>query len=274
MTTITPRQNVQNAAPAADDPLEIAGLTFTSRLIMGTGHAHSPQTLERALVASGTQISTVAIRRFRPGTDQGTSMFDILNRNYLRILPNTAGCHTAREAVLTAQLAREALETDWVKLEIVASDETLLPDVVETLDAAGQLIGDGFTVLVYTNDDPVIAQRLEGLGVAAVMPYGSAIGTGQGILNPHNIEAIVAGAHVPVVVDAGLGTASDASTALELGCDAVLVASAINRAEHPEAMARAFDYAVRAGRLAYLGGRIPTRSQAVASSPTIGKPEL
>jgi thiazole synthase len=274
MTTVTTARNETSGTVPEADPLVIAGTEFTSRLIMGTGHASSMDALERALVASGTELSTVAIRRFKPGTDQGASMFEVLRRNHLRVLPNTAGCHTAREAVLTAQLAREALETDWVKLEIVADDESLLPDVVELLDGARQLIDDGFTVLAYTNDDPVIAKRLEDLGVAAVMPYGSAIGTGQGILNPHNIAAIAAAASVPVVVDAGIGTASDAAQAMEIGCDAVLLASAVTRSEHPEAMATAFRHAVQAGRLARLGGRIPVRATAVASSPVTGRAQL
>jgi thiazole synthase len=185
-------------------------------------------------------------------------------------LPNTAGCRTAHEAVLTAQLAREALETDWVKLEVVADERTLLPDPIELLDAAEQLVAQGFTVLPYTNDDPVLARRLQQVGCVAVMPLGSPIGTGLGIHNPHNIELIVSEAEVPVILDAGIGTASDAALAMELGCDAVLLASAVTRAQQPAMMAAAMASAVQAGRLARRAGRIPRRHHAQASSPTEG----
>jgi thiazole synthase len=188
----------------------------------------------------------------------------------VRILPNTAGCRTAYEAVRTAMLAREALDTDWIKLEVVADEHTLLPDPVELLDAAEQLVAAGFTVLPYTNDDPVLARRLQQAGCAAVMPLGSPIGSGLGIANPHNIELIVAEAQVPVVLDAGIGTASDAALAMELGCDAVLLASAVTRAQQPARMAAAMAAAVTAGRLARLAGRIPQRHHAQASSPTEG----
>jgi thiazole synthase len=197
-------------------------------------------------------------------------VLDVLTGRGVRVLPNTAGCRTAREALLTAQLGREALETDWVKLEVVADDETLLPDPAELLDATERLVGDGFTVLVYTNDDPILARRLQQLGCAAVMPLGAPIGSGLGILNPHNIELIVAEATVPVVLDAGIGTASDAALALELGCDAVLLASAVTRAQDPAMMAAAMAAAVTAGRLAHRSGRIPRRVHARASSPTRG----
>jgi thiazole synthase len=213
-------------------------------------------------------MSTVAMRRVDPGTSG--SVLDVLLRRGVRVLPNTAGCRTAREALLTAQLGREALETDWVKLEVVADDETLLPDPAELLDATEKLVADGFTVLVYTNDDPILARRLQQLGCAAVMPLGAPIGTGLGILNPHNIELIVAEATVPVVLDAGVGTASDAALAMELGCDAVLLASAVTRAQDPAMMAAAMAAAVTAGRLAYRAGRIPRRVHARASSPTRG----
>ena len=188
----------------------------------------------------------------------------------MRVLPNTAGCRTAREAVRTAQLAREALETDWVKLEVVADERTLLPDPVELLDAAQTLVAQGFQVLPYTNDDPVLARRLQQAGCVAVMPLGSPIGTGLGIGNPHNIELIVSEASVPVILDAGIGTASDAALAMELGCDGVLLASAVTRAQDPVAMAEAMAAAVRAGRLARHAGRIPKRFHARASSPTEG----
>ncbi|MDF3285400.1 thiazole synthase [Gordonia sp. N1V] len=247
------------------DVLRIADREFTSRLIMGTGGASTLDVLSRALVASGTELTTVAMRRVDAGSTTG--VLDVLRRLGIAPLPNTAGSRTAAEAVLTAQLAREALETSWVKLEVVADDRTLLPDPVELLDGAAQLVDDGFTVLAYTNDDPVLAARLEDLGVAAVMPLGSPIGTGLGIRNPHNIEMIVSAAGVPVVLDAGIGTASDAALAMELGCDAVLLASAVTRADDPERMAAAMRHAVTAGRLAATAGRIPRRRWALASSP-------
>ncbi len=232
---------------------------------MGTGGATNLAVLERALVASGTELTTVAMRRV--SADTGTGVLDLLRRLGITILPNTAGCHTTAEAVLTARLAREAVQTDLVKLEVIADDKTLLPDPIETLDAAQALVDDGFTVLAYTNDDPVLALRLQDAGVAAVMPLGSPIGTGLGIRNPHNIELIVARASVPVVLDAGIGTASDAALAMELGCDAVLLATAVTRAENPEEMATAMRHAVIAGRLARNAGRIPKRFWALASSP-------
>ncbi len=255
-----------------DDPLVIAGTTLHSRLLLGTGGAPSLDAMEAALVASGTELATVAMRRVDPGS-RG-SVLDVLARLGIRVLPNTAGCFTARDAVLTAQLAREALQTDWVKLEVIADDRTLLPDAVELLDAAERLVDDGFTVLPYTNDDPVLSRRLEALGCAAVMPLGSPIGSGLGIRNPHNLAMIVEAAGVPVVLDAGVGTASDAALAMELGCDAVLLASAVTRAESPARMAAAMAHAVEAGRLARSAGRIPRRLHAQASSPLTGRAEL
>jgi thiazole synthase len=248
-----------------DDPLIIAGREYASRLIMGTGGAGNLAVLERALVASGTELTTVAIRRVDGAG--GSGVLDVLRRRGIDPLPNTAGCHTAAEAVLTAQLAREALGTDWIKLEVVADDRTLLPDPIELLDAANTLVRKGLTVLAYTNDDPVLALRLEEAGCAAVMPLGSPIGTGLGIRNPHNIELIVARAGVPVVLDAGIGTASDAALAMELGCAAVLLATSVTRANDPERMAAAMRNAVVAGRLARAAGRIPQRFWAQASSP-------
>ena len=248
-----------------DDPLVIAGREYSSRLITGTGGATNLAVLERALVASGTELTTVSIRRV--DADGGTGVLDLLRRLGIDPLPNTAGCRTAAEAVLTARLAREALGTDWVKLEVVADDRTLLPDPVELLDAASTLVADGFTVLPYTNDDPVLALRLEEAGCAAVMPLGSPIGTGLGIRNPHNIELIVARAGVPVVLDAGIGTASDAALAMELGCAAVLLATSVTRAKDPEKMAAAMRHAVNGGRLARAAGRVPQRFWAEASSP-------
>lgn len=247
------------------DPLVIAGREFGSRLVMGTGGATNLAVLERALIASGTELTTVAMRRMDVGG--GTGVLDLLRRLNIETLPNTAGCRNAAEAVLTARLAREALATDRVKLEVVADDRTLLPDPVELLDAAEQLVDDGFTVLPYTSDDPVVACRLEDLGCAAVMPLGSPIGTGLGIRNPHNIELIVARAGVPVILDAGIGTASDACLAMELGCAAVLLATSVTRAADPALMAAAMRDGVRAGRAARLAGRVPQRFWAQASSP-------
>jgi thiazole synthase len=250
------------------DPFVIAGTELPSRLILGTGGTPSMAVLDEALVVSGTALCTVAMRRVQP--DTGGSIIEVIDRRGVRVLPNTAGCRTAREAVRTAQLAREALETDWVKLEVIADERTLLPDPVELLDAAQELVGLGFTVLPYTNDDPVLARRLQQAGCAAVMPLGSPIGTGLGIANPHNVELIVSEAVVPVILDAGIGTASDAALAMELGCDGVLLASAVTRAQDPARMATAMAAAVTAGWLARAAGRIPRRHHAHASSPTEG----
>jgi thiazole synthase len=255
-----------------DDPLIIAGEPFSSRLILGTGGAPSLDALEQSLVASGTELTTVAMRRIDPSS-RGT-VLDVLQRHGIRVLPNTAGCATAGEALLTARLGREALGTSWVKLEVTADERTLLPDPLETLDAAEQLVDDGFVVLPYTSDDPVLARRLEQVGCAAVMPLGSPIGSGLGIRNPHNISLIVEQASVPVVLDAGIGTASDTALAMELGCDAVLLASAVTRAQSPALMAAAMRHAVEAGRLARRAGRIPRRLYAHASSPTEGRADL
>ena len=249
------------------EPLVIADRAFESRLIMGTGGAPNLAVLADALVSSGTELTTVAMRRVSP--ESGTGLLDLLRRLNIQVLPNTAGCHSAAEALLTAQLAREAVGTDLVKLEVVADDRTLLPDPVELLDAAAAMVADGFAVLAYTNDDPVLARKLEDVGVAAVMPLGSPIGTGLGISNPHNIEMIVSRAGVPVVLDAGIGTASDAALAMELGCDAVLLATAVTRAADPVAMAAAMRHAVVAGHLAAGAGRIPKRFWAQASSPAV-----
>nr|MBW4096274.1 thiazole synthase [Acidobacteriota bacterium] len=213
-------------------------------------------------------------RRYAAGPAGSGTLFDLLDERHIRVLPNTAGCFTARDAVMTAELAREALETDWVKLEVVADELTLLPDALELLEATEQLVAKGFKVFAYTNDDPVLALRLENLGAAAVMPLGAPIGTGLGILNPHNIELIVARASIPVVLDAGIGTASDAALAMELGCDAVLLATAVTRAQDPVTMATAFKHAVVAGRLAAQAGRIPKREHALASSTMDGRPDL
>jgi thiazole synthase len=250
----------------------LGGREWGSRLIVGTGGFRSHGDLERALVVSGTEIVTVALRRVDPASE-GT-LLDVIERHGLFVLPNTAGCYTARDAVRTAQLAREAFDTDWVKLEVIGDDRTLLPDPAELLDAAEQLVDDGFTVLPYTSDDPILARRLEAIGCAAVMPLGSPIGSGAGIRNPYNIRIIVEAAGVPVILDAGIGTASDAALAMELGCDGVLLASAVSRAAEPGRMAAAMRDAVAAGWAARHAGRIPTRLHAQASSPEEGLAEL
>jgi thiazole synthase len=251
---------------------QLAGRQITSRLITGTGGATSLDVMSKVLKSSGSQVTTVAMRRVGGYALGGGSLLDIIRAAGAEILPNTAGCHTAAEALLTARLAREALGTDWVKLEVVADDSTLLPDPVELLDAARKLVADGFTVLPYTNDDPVLARHLERAGCAAVMPLGAPIGSGLGIGNPHNIAMICEQASVPVILDAGIGTASDAALAMELGCDGVLIASAITRAADPEVMATAMRLAVEAGRAAREAGRIERRwHAAVASSPLDGR---
>jgi len=254
------------------DPLVIGGEELPSRLVLGTGGMTSLAALDAALAASGTAMATVAVRRVDP-SGRG-ALLDLLAVRRIRVLPNTAGCFTASEAVLTAKLAREAFETDWVKLEVIGDDRTLLPDPVELLAAAEQLVEDGFVVLPYTTDDPILARRLEQVGCAAVMPLGSPIGSGLGIRNPHNLALIRQTVTVPVVLDAGVGTASDAARAMELGCDAVLVATAVNRAEHPAQMAAAMALAVDAGRRARLAGRIPARFGADPSSPWEGLADL
>jgi thiazole synthase len=243
-----------------------------SRLIVGTGGFRSLEQMEQAIAASGTQIVTVALRRVDP-LAKG-SVLDVVDRLGLFALPNTAGCYTARDAVRTARLAREAFETDWIKLEVIGDDRTLLPDAVELVEAAETLVGEGFTVLPYTNDDPVLARHLEEAGCSAVMPLGSPIGSGAGIRNPYNVAIIVEHASVPVILDAGIGTASDAALAMELGCDGVLLASSVSRAEDPVTMATAMRAAVEAGYAARKAGRIPRRHYAEASTPEEGLPEL
>jgi thiazole synthase len=255
-----------------DDPFVLAGEQLTSRLVLGTGGAPSLDVLERAIVASGTELVTVALRRIDPGA-RG-SLLDVLRRTEVRALPNTAGCFTAREAVLTAHLAREALGTHWVKLEVIADERTLLPDPVELLDAAETLVDDGFAVLAYTNDDPVVARRLEDLGCAAVMPLGSPIGSGMGIRNPYNFAIMREQLSVPMLLDAGVGTASDVAIAMELGCDGVMLATAVTRAHDPVLMAEAMRRAAEAGRLARRAGRIPRRLYAEASSSPEGLADL
>ena len=253
-------------------PFRLGGREWRSRLIAGTGGFRSHEQLERALAASSAELVTVALRRHDPA--QRGSLLEIIERLGMFVLPNTAGCYTARDAVKTARLAREAFETDWIKLEVIGDDRTLFPDGVDLLRAAEELVADGFVVLPYTNDDPILAKRLEAVGCAAVMPLGSPIGSGMGIRNPVNIALIVEGAGVPVVLDAGIGTASDAAYAMELGCDAVLVASAISRSAEPELMASAIRKAVEAGSEARHAGRIPRKLHAVASSAEIGLADL
>jgi thiazole synthase len=256
---------VSTHTEVAPDALVIAGEPLRSRLVIGTGGATSLEALEAAVRASGADVATVALRRIDPRA-RG-SVLEVLERCGCRLLPNTAGCYTARDAVLTARLAREAFGTDWVKLEVIGDDRTLFPDAVELLDAAEQLVDDGFVVWPYTNDDPVLARRLEEIGCAAVMPLGSPIGSGSGIRNPYNLRIIVEQARVPVILDAGVGTASDAAVAMELGCEAVLLASAVTRAREPARMAAAMRLAVEAGWLARRAGRIPRRLYAEASTP-------
>jgi thiazole synthase len=256
----------------SSDLLTIAGSELRSRLLLGTGGFRSLDALAAAIEASGAELVTVALRRIDPGA-RG-SIIDVLDRAGVRLLPNTAGCFTARDAVLTAKLAREAFETDWVKLEVIGDERTLLPDAPALLEAAEELVDEGFTVLPYTNDDPILARRLEDVGCAAVMPLGSPIGSGMGLLNTYNLRLIRERAEVPVILDAGVGTASDAALAMELGYDGVLCASAISRAEDPVTMARAIRLGTEGGRLAYRAGRIPRRLYAQASTPEEGVAEF
>jgi len=250
--------------------MQIAGVTFQSRLILGTGGFTSLDVLSGAIQASGTELVTVALRRVSP--DARGSIIDVLDDQGVRLLPNTAGCFTARDAVTTAKLAREAFDTDWIKLEVIGDDRTLLPDGSQLIEAAEELVADDFVVLPYTNDDPILARRLEEVGCAAIMPLGSPIGSGMGIRNTYNLSIIREQTELPVVLDAGVGTASDAALAMELGCDAVLCASAISRAEDPEASAVAIRKAVEAGIEARRAGRIPRRLYAEASTTFEGMP--
>src|ERR671930_887624 len=258
--------------PVTDTPLELGGRTLRSRLILGTGGFKRLETLAEAIRATRAELVTVALRRI--DAQARGSLTDVPDECGVELLPNTAGCYTARDAVLTAKLAREAFGTDWVKLEVIGDDRTLLPDAPALLEAAEELIDEGFTVLPYTNDDPILARRLEDVGCAAVMPLGSPIGSGMGLLNPYNLAIMRDRVGVPLILDAGVGTASDAALAMEMGCDAVLCASAISRAKDPVAMARAVRAAVEAGRLARAAGRIPRRRYAQASTPETGLPEF
>jgi thiazole synthase len=253
---------------SSHDALTVAGEELPSRLFLGTGGLPSLTLLDPVLDAAGSSVVTVSIRRASSAAAGG--LLSTLIRRGVRLLPNTAGCLSAREAVHTAELAREALGTDWVKLEVIGDTTSLMPDVVGLLEAAETLVGKGFVVLPYTTDDPVLARRLTDVGCAAVMPLGAPIGSGLGVLNPYAIEAVRAAVSIPVVLDAGVGTASDAALAMELGCDAVLVATAITRADDPVGMARALRLGVEAGLAARRAGRIPRRTTPRASSPANG----
>src|SRR6187455_3533486 len=254
----------------SSDPFVIAGRTFASRLIVGTGKYPSFPVMARAHAASGADMVTVAVRRVNLSDRSRESLLDYIDTDRMFILPNTAGCYNADEAIRTARLGREAGLSHWVKLEVIGDERTLFPDNEALIEATRVLVGEGFVVLPYTNDDPVICRKLEEAGASAVMPLGAPIGSGLGIQNPNNIRIIRERARVPVIVDAGVGTASDAAVAMELGADGVLMNTAIAGAQDPVAMAEAMKLAVRAGRLAFLSGRIPRKMYASASSPVEG----
>ena len=252
-----------------DSILQVGQRSFQSRLLVGTGKYRDFEQTRAAIVASGAEIVTVALRRTNIGQDDGQpNLLDYIPADQFTILPNTAGCFTCEDAVRVCKLARELLDGHaLVKLEVLADKKTLFPNVVDTIKAAEELVKDNFEVMVYTNDDPIIAKQLEEIGCVAVMPLAAPIGSGMGIQNPYNIKTIVENANVPILVDAGVGTASDAAIAMELGCDGVLMNTAIAEAQHPIAMASAMNHAIRAGRIAYLAGRMPKRRFASASSP-------
>ena len=256
--------------PKSDDPLKVGPYTFTSRLFVGTGKYETFPLMAEALEASGCQAVTVAVRRVNLGDSSKESLLDYIDRKRYTILPNTAGCFNAEDAVRTARLAREALGLDWVKLEVLADTDTLLPNPVETLKAIEVLVKEGFVVLAYTSDDPVMAKTLENAGATCVMPLGSMIGSGLGLLNPAHLQLIIERAGVPIIVDAGVGTASDTSVAMELGADGVLLNTGVAKARDPVMMARAMRHAVEAGRLAWRAGRIPKRTLGAPSSPATG----
>lgn len=257
----------------SDQPFVVAGRPFNSRLLVGTGKYQDFDETAAAIDASGAEIVTFAVRRTNLGQDASApNLLDVISPQRYTLLPNTAGCYTAKDAVRTCKLARELLDGhNLVKLEVLGDDTTLYPNVVETLKAAEALLADGFDVMVYTSDDPIVAKELERLGCCAIMPLGSLIGSGHGLQNPHNTRLIVEQAEVPVLVDAGIGTASDAAMAMELGCDAVLMNTAIAHARQPVLMAQAMKQAVEAGRQAYLAGRMPRRQSADPSSPFAGR---
>jgi len=250
-----------------EDLLRIGQRTFRSRLFVGTGKYPSLEIMKQALEASGAEVVTVAVRRTALDGRPGETLLDYIDRSKYTILPNTAGCYSADEAVRTARLGREAGLSEMVKLEVLGDERTLLPDPIETLKATEVLVKEKFVVLVYTSDDPIIARKLETAGAACVMPAGAPIGSGQGILNPNNIRMILESAKVPIIVDAGVGTASDVVSAMELGVDGVLLNTGVAHAKDPVAMARAMKHAVEAGRLAWKAGRIPRKLYAKASSP-------
>lgn len=250
-----------------NDILKIGHYEFSSRLIVGTGKYPSMEVMRAAHAASGTEMVTVAIRRINLDDPTGKTLLDFVDRSRLRVLPNTAGCFSAKDAVLTAQLARELLETDLIKLEVIGDPQTLHPDAAETVKAADTLVKDGFTVLPYIGDDPVACKQLEEVGCAAIMPLAAPIGSGLGVCNPYSISIIKERASIPVIVDAGVGTASDAAIAMELGVDALLMNTGIAAARDPVTMAEAMKHAVVAGRKAFLAGRMEKRLYANASSP-------
>jgi thiazole synthase len=259
-------------AKVAHKGLTIAGKSFGSRLMIGTSRYPNQQVMMDAIEASGAEIVTVAVRRVSLESG-GEGLFDLLGDRF-HLLPNTAGCYTARDAVLTAELAREALGTDWVKLEVIGDDETLFPDVEQLLRGAEELVKKGFIVLPYCNDDPITCRKLEDMGCAAVMPLAAPIGSGMGIRNPYNLRIIREQVSVPVIVDAGVGTASDAAVAMELGMDGILLNTAVAGARDPVGMARAMRLGIEAGRLAFESGRIPRKLYATASTPIDGAIEL
>ena len=279
MTQTTSTQNpetqnlsIQNTLTAPNDPLHIGSRTFTSRLLVGTGKYTDLAQTGEAIAASGAEIVTIAIRRVNIGQKKDEpNLLDVISPEKYTILPNTAGCFDAASAVRTCQLARELLDGhNLVKLEVLGDEKNLYPNVIETVKAAKTLIDDGFDVMVYTSDDPIVAKELESMGCVAIMPLGSLIGSGLGLLNRHTLSLIIEQTQVPVLVDAGVGTASDAAIALELGCDGVLMNTAIAHAQNPVLMASAMKHAVMAGREAFLAGRMPARYMAQASSPQTG----
>ncbi len=255
-----------------NDPLIIAGQSFNSRLLIGTGKYKDLEETRLAIEASGAEIVTVAVRRTNIGQNPDEpNLLDVISPEKYTILPNTAGCFNAADAVRTCKLARELMDGhDLVKLEVLGDQKTLYPNVVDTIKAADELVRDGFKVMVYTSDDPIVAKELEDIGCVSIMPLGSMIGSGLGILNPHNINVIMEDCKVPVLVDAGVGTASEAAVAMEMGCEAVLMNSAIAGAQNPILMATAMRKAVEAGREAFLAGRMPRKKYASASSPMEG----
>jgi len=259
-------------AKVATKQLTIAGKSFSSRLMIGTSRYPNQQVMLDAIEASGAEIVTVAVRRVSLDGG-GEGLFDLLGDRF-HLLPNTAGCFTARDAVVTAELAREALETDWIKLEVIGDEQTLFPDVEQLLPAAAELVKKGFIVLPYCNDDPITCRKLQDIGCAAVMPLAAPIGSGMGIRNPYNLRIIREQCSLPIIVDAGVGTASDAAVALELGCDGILLNTAVAGARDPVKMARAMRLGIEAGRLAYEAGRIPRKLYATASTPAEGAIEL